>query len=79
VVDWVEIFAPLTPAERGAIAAKLKRRTYDKGERLLEPRMLPQSLFIIGSGVLSYSHHNGDVDVEVPRSGPVTILARSVF
>ncbi len=70
VVDWVEIFAPLTPAERGAIAAKLQRHTYDKGERLLEPGMLPQSLFVIGSGVLSFSRRNGDVDVEVLRLGP---------
>src|SRR6266852_3281125 len=70
VVDWVEIFAPLTSAERGAIAAKLKRHTYDKGERLLEPGMLPQSLFVIGSGVLSFSRRNGDVDVEVLRLGP---------
>src|SRR5438309_6984636 len=35
VVDWVEIFAPLTSAERTATAGKLKRRTYDKGDRLL--------------------------------------------
>jgi hypothetical protein len=70
VVDWVEIFAPLTSAERGAIAAELKRHTYDKSERLLEPGMLSQSLFVIGSGVLSFSRRNGDVDVEVLRLGP---------
>jgi hypothetical protein len=70
VVDWVEIFAPLTSAERGALAAKLARHTYDKGERLLEPGMLPLSMFIIGSGVLSFSRRNGDVDVEVLRLGP---------
>jgi len=70
VVDWVEIFAPLTSAERGAIAAKLKRHTYDKGERLLEPGSLPQSLFVMGSGVLSFSRRNGDVEVEVLRLGP---------
>jgi CRP-like cAMP-binding protein len=70
VVDWVEIFAPLTPAERGAIASKLQRKTYDKGERLLEPGMLPQSLFVIGTDVLSFSRRNGDVDAEVLRLGP---------
>jgi signal-transduction protein with cAMP-binding, CBS, and nucleotidyltransferase domain len=70
VVDWVEIFAPLTSAERGAIAVKLSRHTYDKGDRLLEPGMLPQSLFVIGSGVLSFSRRNGDLDVEVLRLGP---------
>ena len=70
VVDWVEIFAPLTPAERGAIAAKLQQHTHDKGERVLEPGMLSQSLFLIGSGVLSLSRRHGDVDVEVLRLGP---------
>jgi len=70
VVDWMEIFAPLTSAERGAIAAKLTRHTYDKGERLLEPGVLPQSLFVVGSGVVSFSRRNGDVDVEVLRLGP---------
>jgi hypothetical protein len=44
----------------------LKRHTYDKGERLLEPGMLPQSLFVIGSGVLSFSRQNGAVDDGVP-------------
>jgi CRP-like cAMP-binding protein len=32
--------------------------------------MLPQSLFVIGSGVMSLSHRNGGVDVEVLRLGP---------
>src|SRR5438105_5755876 len=70
VVDWVEIFAPLTSAERTAIAGKLKRRTYDKGDRLLEPGTLPQSMFIVGSGVLSFSRRHGDLDVEILRLGP---------
>jgi CRP-like cAMP-binding protein len=32
--------------------------------------MVPQSLFVIGSGVLSFSRRNGDLDVEVLRLGP---------
>ncbi len=51
-------------------ASTLVRHTYDKGERLLEPGTLPQSLFVIGSGVLSFSRRNGDVEVEVLRLGP---------
>src|SRR5437660_1763085 len=70
VVDWVEIFAPLTSAERTAIAGNFKRSTNDKGDRLLEPGTLPQSMFIIGSGVLSFSRRNGDLDVEILRLGP---------
>jgi CRP-like cAMP-binding protein len=37
---------------------------------LLEPGTLPQSMFIIGSGVLSFSRRNGDLDVEILRLGP---------
>ena len=37
------------------IAAKLKQKTYDQGETLVEPGTVLQSLFIVGSGVLSFS------------------------
>jgi CRP-like cAMP-binding protein len=40
------------------------------GERVLEPGMLPQSLFVIGSDVLSFWRRHGDVEVEVLRLGP---------
>jgi small-conductance mechanosensitive channel len=66
VLDWVDIFNPLTDDERTGIVAKLQRHSYDKGDALLEPGVVPQSLFVIGSGVLSFSRQN----VEVLRLGP---------
>jgi signal-transduction protein with cAMP-binding, CBS, and nucleotidyltransferase domain len=43
----------LTPDERAAIAAKLKKASYEKGDVLVKPDDVLQSLFIVGSGVLS--------------------------
>ena len=66
VLDCVDIFNPVTADERRAAAAKFQRRTHDEGDRLLEPGTVLQSLFVIGSGVLSFSRQN----VEVLRLGP---------
>jgi hypothetical protein len=52
----------------------LQRHTGDKGDALLDPAV-PQSLFVIGSGVLSFSRQN----VEVLRLGPGDHLAKSAF
>jgi small-conductance mechanosensitive channel len=66
VLDWVDIFNPLTADERTVMVAKLQSHSYDKGDTLLEPGSVPQSLFVVGSGVLSFSRQN----VEVLRLGP---------
>jgi small-conductance mechanosensitive channel len=70
VLDWVEIFSTLTTTERTLIAASLKPRSFDRHERLLEPGALPQSLFIVGSGVLSLTRHDLGDGREVLRLGP---------
>ena len=53
VLTLAGIFVSLTPDERAAIAAKLKKASYEKGDVLVKPDDLLQSLFIVGSGVLS--------------------------
>jgi CRP-like cAMP-binding protein len=71
LLELVAIFASLTTDERAAIAAKLKERSYDEGEVLLEPGIVVQSLFIIGSGVLSLTRDDGiEGEMEVMRLGP---------
>ena len=70
VLGWVEIFTALTVAERAAIAAKLLRHSHDRGETLLEPGTVSQSLFIVASGVLSLTRHDGAAEVEILRLGP---------
>src|ERR1700719_3758996 len=70
LLDLVDIFATFAPEERAAIAAKLKRRSYDEGETLVEPGHVLQTLFIIGSGVLSFTHEGIEGEMELFRLGP---------
>ena len=65
-LELVTTFATLTATDRAAIAAKLKQHSYDQGETLLEPGTVLQSLFIVGSGVLSLIRE----ETEVMRLGP---------
>src|SRR3984893_17363650 len=62
----------LTSSQNGSdhAAAKLKRRSYDEGETLVEPGIVLQSLFIIGSGVLSFTHEGIEGEMELFRLGP---------
>jgi len=69
-LDLVAIFASLTPQERTALAGKLKRVSYELGETVLEPGVVLQSLFIVGSGVLSVKRNDGGGDSELLRLGP---------
>jgi hypothetical protein len=49
MLDLVAIFATLMPNERASIAAKLKQLSYEKGDTLVEPGTVLQSLFIVGN------------------------------
>ncbi|HEX3522001.1 MAG TPA: mechanosensitive ion channel family protein [Stellaceae bacterium] len=70
LLELVDIFGTLAPEERAAIAAKLKPRSYDEGETMVEPGTVPQSLFIIGSGVVSMTREGIEGDMELLRLGP---------
>jgi small-conductance mechanosensitive channel len=70
LLDQTSIFASLTVEERAALAAKLKRKRYDQDEILVQPDVVLQSLFLIGTGVLSIARQEGGVDFEVLRLGP---------
>jgi small-conductance mechanosensitive channel len=70
LLELVAIFATFTPEQRAAIAAKLKQRSYDEGETLFEPGVVLQSLFIVGSGILSFTHTGIEGEVELLRLGP---------
>jgi small-conductance mechanosensitive channel/CRP-like cAMP-binding protein len=69
-LELVEIFAALTPDERQSLAAKMKQKTFDTGEVLLEPGVVLQSLFILGTGVLSLTHVVAGDEIESMRLGP---------
>jgi small-conductance mechanosensitive channel len=70
LLQQVSIFASLTAEERAALAAKLKRQRCERGETLLRPGTVLQSLFLIAAGVLSVARHEGGGDGEVLRLGP---------
>jgi small-conductance mechanosensitive channel len=69
LLDHVAIFATLSTEERSAIAEKLKPRRYRKGEKLFEPGVVSQSLYLVSSGVLS-STRDGGIEEELWRLGP---------
>src|SRR4029077_12724878 len=70
LLELVAIFASLTTEERKAIAAKLKPKSYDKGETLVEPGAVLRSLFIVGTGVLSFTREESEGEMELLRIGP---------
>jgi small-conductance mechanosensitive channel len=69
-LDLVAIFIALTADEHRSLSAKLKPRTYDRGEALLEPGTVLHSLFIIGAGVLSLTCLVSEGEIELMRLGP---------
>jgi small-conductance mechanosensitive channel/CRP-like cAMP-binding protein len=70
VLTLAGIFVSLTPDERAAIAAKLKKASYDKGDVLVKTDDMLQSLFIVGSGVLSVTRPDNIGEKEWLRFGP---------
>jgi len=70
LLELVDIFATFAPAERAASAAKLIPRSYDDGETLVEPGTVLQSLFVIGSGVVSFTREGIEGEMELLRLGP---------
>src|SRR5260370_928217 len=70
LLDVVAIFGTFAPEERAAIEAKLKTRSYDEGETMVEPGTVLQSLFIIGTGVVSLTHEGIEGEMELLRLRP---------
>jgi len=70
VLEQVSIFAALTADERSTLSEKLKQQRYDRGETLVQPGIVLQSLFFIGSGVLSVTRDENNKEVELLRFGP---------
>ena len=56
--------------ERRSLAPKLKQKTYDQDEAVLEPGSVLRSLFIIGAGVLSLTRIVAEGQIELMRLGP---------
>jgi small-conductance mechanosensitive channel len=70
LLDAVPLFASLTEDEKEALAATMTRRTYRKGEIVVEQGAKLNSLNIIRNGVLVVSRHEHDREVELSRLAP---------
>lgn len=70
VLTLAGLFVSLAQDERAAIGAKLKKASHDNGDVLVKSDIVLQSLFIVGSGVLSVVRSDNDEEKEVLRFGP---------
>jgi CRP-like cAMP-binding protein len=70
LLDAVPLFVSLTEDEKEALAATMTRRTYRKGDVVVEQGAKLNSLNVIRNGVLVVSRHEHDRDVELNRLAP---------
>ncbi len=70
LLDALPLFAPLTEAEKEALAGTMTRRTYRKGEIVVAQGASLGALMIVRSGVLVVVHQEKDHEVELARLAP---------
>jgi len=70
LVEAVPLFASLTEAEKDALAGKMTRKAYRKGDALVEEGAKLNSLAIIRTGVVVVSRHSEEGEIEMSRLAP---------
>ena len=70
LLEHLPIFAPLSGAERVALARGMKQRSYASGDILVAQGTVAHALFILASGVLSAYQGTGTKATEVLRLAP---------
>src|SRR5882757_6349808 len=70
LVDTLPLLASLTEAEKQALAETMTRKTYRKGEVLVEEGAQLSSLVIIRTGVVGVSCHSEEGELELRRLAP---------
>ncbi len=70
LLDAIPLFVSLTEEEKAALASSMTRRTYAKGEVLVEQGVTLSSLTVIRNGVAVVSHREHGHDVELSRLAP---------
>jgi small-conductance mechanosensitive channel/CRP-like cAMP-binding protein len=70
LLDAVPLFTSLTEEEKEALAATMNRKTYRKGEVLVEQGAKLNSLTVIRNGVAVVSRHEHGHDTELSRLAP---------
>jgi len=77
LVDAVPLFSSLTEEEKQALAATMTRKTYRKGEVLVEQGVKLGSLIVIRTGVVVVSRHGDYGDAELSRLAPGDFFGES--
>lgn len=70
LLDAVPLFGSLTEAEKEALAGKMSRRVYRKGEVLVEQGTVMTVLTVVRSGVLDATRREGQAEIELGRMAP---------
>ncbi len=66
----MQLFSPLTDAEREVLSASMSRKTFPKGAVIAEQRSTLNSLMIVRSGVLLVTRHELGIETELTRLAP---------
>jgi small-conductance mechanosensitive channel len=74
LLDEVKIFRSLSAEERDHLAQNMVAQQYAAGEVVLDLDEVPDSLFVIATGVVSATVPNGSTQIEAGRMGPSEVM-----
>ena len=74
LLDEVKIFRSLSAEERDRLAQNMVAQQYAAGEVVLDLDEVPDSLFVIATGVVSATVPNGSTQIEAGRMGPSEVM-----
>jgi hypothetical protein len=74
LLDEVKIFRSLNSEERDRLAESMVAQQYTAGQVVLDLDEVPDSLFVIATGVVSATVPDGDSKIEAGRMGPSEVM-----
>jgi small-conductance mechanosensitive channel len=74
LLDEVKIFRSLSAEERDRLAQNMVAQQYAAGEVVLDLDEVPDSLFVIATGVVSATVPDGSMQIEAGRMGPSEVM-----
>ena len=74
LLDEVKVFRSLSAEERDRLARNMVAQQYAAGEVVLDLEEVPDSLFVIATGVVSATVPDGSMQIEAGRMGPSEIM-----
>ncbi|EJM64823.1 mechanosensitive ion channel family protein [Pseudomonas sp. GM55] len=74
LLDEVKVFRSLSAEERDRLAQTMVAQQYAAGEVVLDLEEVPDSLFVIATGVVSATVPDGSLQIEAGRMGPSEVM-----